>query len=134
MWEKIHDRHHTIMVSLVRRPCLLWESLLDNAYSSTAIPRALPVPQDSGLKNKNRRETISCEDFGMALKYLLEHSSWHKVYAATWRKSCGQQVKQSLILNECQRFSPSSPAIPRSINNTKTWTPQALSCIELQKI
>lgn len=65
----------------------------------------------------------------MALKYFLEHSLWHKAYAATWRKSYGQQVKQSLILDECQRFSPSSPAIPSFINNTKTWTLQALSCI-----
>lgn len=70
----------------------------------------------------------------MALKYFLEHSLWHKAYAATWRKSYGQQVKQSLILDECQRFSSSSPAIPSFINNTKTWTLQALSCIELQKI
>lgn len=69
----------------------------------------------------------------MALKYFLEHSLRHKAYAATWRKSRGQQVKQSLILDECQRFSPSSPAIPRFINNTKTCTLQALSCTELQK-
>lgn len=69
----------------------------------------------------------------MALKYFLEHSLWHKASPATWRKSCCQQVKQSLISDDCQRFSPSSPAIPTFINNTKTWTTQALSCIELQK-
>lgn len=57
----------------------------------------------------------------MASKYFLEHSLWHKAYVATWRQSCGWQVKQSLILDECQRFSPSSPAIPEFINITKLW-------------